>query len=234
MRNYIIINGVNSLTKQGLAIKELPPITKPAMRTQTEEIDGRDGDIITKLGYSAYDKEIEIGLFGDGYDINDIISFFNQEGTIIFSNETDKYYRFQVLNQIDYDALLKFKTATITFHCQPFKYKVNESVITLSSGDNTINNVGNIYSKPILSIEGSGTISISLNNNQIFSIDLSETSEIEIDTTRLEAYDPSDGTLLNRLVTGDYDTFRLDSGNNTISISGTITNASISNYTRWL
>ena len=78
MINYVIINGVNSNTKTGLMINELPPITKPSMRTDTEEIDGRDGDIITKLGYSAYDKEITIGLAGD-YDINEVISFFNPE-----------------------------------------------------------------------------------------------------------------------------------------------------------
>ena len=53
MRNYVIINNTNSLTKAGLAIKELPPISKPAMRTLTEDINGRDGDQITKLGYAA-------------------------------------------------------------------------------------------------------------------------------------------------------------------------------------
>ena len=128
MRNYVIINGVNSLTIQGLAINNLPPITKPMIRTQREEIDGRDGDIVTELGYSAYDKQIEIGLWGT-YDINDIIKYFTGEGTIVFSNEEDKYYNFKILDQIDYQKLLKFKTATITFHCQPFKYPLEEEPV---------------------------------------------------------------------------------------------------------
>lgn len=233
MRNYVIINGVNSNTKTGLAIKELPPISKPAMRTNTETIDGRDGDLITKLGYSSYDKTIEIGLFGT-YDIDSIISFFNQKGTITFSNETDKYYRFDTLNQIDYNQLIKFRTASVVFHCQPFKYEVGETPITLTSGNNTINNKGNIYSKPILYIKGSGTISITLNGNQIFSIDLSDSDEITIDIENMEAYDPNTSSLLNRLVTGDYDDFKLNSGNNTLTLSGTITTANISNYSRWL
>ena len=93
MRNYVIINEINSNTIQGLAINILPPITKPMMRSQIEEIDGRDGDIITTLGYSAYDKTITIGLFGS-YDVNEVIAFFNQSGTIVFSNEEDKYYNF--------------------------------------------------------------------------------------------------------------------------------------------
>ena len=105
MRNFVIINGVNSNTINGLGINELPPITKPEMRNIREEIDGRDGDIITELGYSAYDKTITIGLFGTGYDINNIVAFFNGEGTIVFSNEPDKYYNFKILNQIDYESL---------------------------------------------------------------------------------------------------------------------------------
>lgn len=233
MRYYVSINGVSSLTKNGLAIKELPPISKPSIRTNTETIDGRDGDIVTRLGYGAYDKTIEIGLFGN-YDIDDIISYFNQSGEIIFSNEDDKYYRFEILNQIDFEKLVKFRTASVVFHCQPFKYEVGETPVTLSSGNNIVTNKGNIYAKPILNIEGTGTISVSLNGNQVFSIDMSNTSEIAIDIEKLEAYDPNDNTLLNRIVTGDYDDFKLNSGSNTINLSGTITSANISMYSRWL
>lgn len=233
MNNYVILNGVSSNTKTGLAIKELPPITKPLMRTIKEEIDGKDGDLITKLGYSAYDKTIEIGLYGT-YDINEIISFFNSKGIITFSNESDKYYYYEIINQIDYNKLLKFKTASVVFHCQPFKYKVGETPIILTSGDNTITNDGNIYSKPILTITGSGNISISLGGNQIFSIDMSNNSKIVIDTNNMEAYDPTTGNLLNRIVTGNYENFKIESGTNTLSISGTITTATISNYERWL
>lgn len=233
MRNYVIINGVNSNTINGLAINEMPPITKPSIRTNTETIDGRDGDLVTRLGYSAYDKEMTIGLYGN-YDLDEVMSYFNQSGTIIFSTEDDKYYNFEILEQIDYEKLLRFKTATITFHCQPFKYEVGETPITLTSGDNIVKNKGNIYSKPILHIEGTGTITISLEGNQIFNIEMGDNTEIEIDIEKLEAYNPSDDTLLNRIVTGDYDDFKLESGDNTINLGGTITDANITMYSRWL
>ena len=128
MRDYVIINGVNSLTIDGLAISKLPPITKPLIRSQIEQIDGRDGDLITELGYAAYDKTLEIGLYGE-FDIDEIIKYFTGEGTIVFSNESDKYYNFKILNQIDYEKLLKFKTASVVLHCQPFKYPVEETPI---------------------------------------------------------------------------------------------------------
>ena len=90
-------------------------------------------------------------------------------------------------------------------------------------------------SKPIIYVKGSGTITIGLNGNQIFNIDLGEEElGITIDVSKLEAYNPNNGTLLNRKVTGDYDDFKLESGNNTITLGGTITIANISMYSRWL
>ena len=60
--NYIIINGVNSNTIPGLLIQELPPVSKPKIRTRIDEIDGRDGDIVTRLGYSAFEKNLNMKL----------------------------------------------------------------------------------------------------------------------------------------------------------------------------
>ena len=114
MRNYIILNGNNSNEIAGLLIQTLPPISQPKIRTNIEEIDGRDGDIITKLGYSAYNKEISIGLYGN-YNVDDIIKYFtdNQSGKVTFSNEEDKYYNYEILEQIDFERLIRYKTATV-------------------------------------------------------------------------------------------------------------------------
>lgn len=121
MVNYIELNGEKSTSVKGLIIQSLPPISKPEMRTSVETIDGRDGDIVTKLGYSAYDKEVSIGLHGD-FDIDDAIAFFDSEGEVVFGNEPDKYYRYQILEQIDFERLIRFRTAAVKMHVQPFKY----------------------------------------------------------------------------------------------------------------
>ena len=134
MRNYIILNNQNSNTINGLIIQELAPISKPLQRTQVETIDGRDGDIVTPLGYAAYDKKIKIGLYGT-FDINEIIAYFATQGTAIFSNEPNKYYNYQILDQIDYERLVRFRVATVTMHVQPFKYSATESTLTIDASD---------------------------------------------------------------------------------------------------
>lgn len=135
MRNTITLNGINNTEIPGLLIQTLPAISKPLMRTEIEEIDGRDGDIITPLGFSAYDKEITVGLYGT-FDINQIIAYFTSAGTVIFSNEPNKFYNYQIIDQIDFERLVRYKTATVTMHCQPFKYSTEEGADILSGTDN--------------------------------------------------------------------------------------------------
>ena len=237
MRDYIILNGVNSNTITGLLISTLPPLTKPKQRTQIEEIDGRDGDIITKLGYSAYNKDVEIGLYGD-YDVNEVIQYFNSEGTVTFSNEEDKYYNYQIIDQIDYEKLIRFKKAKVKMHVQPFKYSTVEGTRTFnitSEEEITINNNGNYVSRPVVSITGSGTINLSVNGYEVLVIELGENSTtITIDTANMEAYNPNTSALMNRDVTGNYDNLYLNAGSNTISWTGTVTQIQVTNYSRWL
>ena len=235
MRNYIILNGVNSQTISGLLIQNLPPISKPKQRVEVEEIDGRDGDIVTYLGYGAYDKEFKIGLFGS-YDVDEIISYFNSEGTVIFSNEEDKYYNYQIIEQIDFDKLLRYKEATVKMHIQPFKYSAedNQKVFSVDSTTTSISirNSGNIYSRPVLTITGSGSIDLYLNDIQLFEINMESYTSITIDTNNMNAYNGT--ALLNRNVIGNYDNFKLNVGKNTISWTGNITQIEIDNYSRWI
>lgn len=124
--NSLIWRGVPSTTIKGLLICELPPITKPQMRVSETVIDGRDGSSFEDLGYSSYDKAVQIGLRGE-YDIDKVIEYFTGEGDIIFSNEPTKVYSAKICSQIDYNRLLRYRQATVVFRVQPFKHKYNEA-----------------------------------------------------------------------------------------------------------
>lgn len=236
---YIVINGISSKTVNGLLISELPPISKPKLRTSIEEIDGRDGDIVTELGYSAYTKEIKIGLYGE-YNVDEIIEYFNTAGRITFSNEPDKYYNFALYEAIDFERLIRFKKATVKLHVQPFKYSDSETTIVNTYSGNTtaqisVRNDGNYYSKPTLTITGKGAINVYLNAIQIFTINLNDTTEetIIINATQLNAYG-LDGGYMNRRVVGNYDNLKFNAGVNNLTIEGNLASVSIDNYSRWV
>ena len=138
------------------------------------------------------------------------------------------------LNTIEANAR-SYDTITNISQNTPNKpFIINATAVKKGTDTGTVNNLGNIYAKPTIDIEGSGIADIYLNNNQIFSVDLSTFNECIIDTANLEAYNPDTSQLMNRQVTGDYSNFNITVGENTVKISGSVTKATISNYTRWL
>ncbi len=154
--NKIIWKDIDSTSIKGLLISELPAITKPKMRVQETEIDGVDGSIIEELGYESYNKQIIIGLSKD-FDIDEVIEYFSGEGNVVFSNEPDKYYKARIIDQIDYERLLRFRTASVKFRVQPFKYEYNEECASLNQdvlGTEVEINDGKILS---ISVEGKST-----------------------------------------------------------------------------
>lgn len=234
---YIILNNKDSRSIKGLLISSLPPISKPPIRTRIETVDGRDGDIVTTLGYEAYDKPVKIGLTYN-YDIDEIIEYFNSSGEVIFSNEPDKYYRYAIYEQIDFEKLIRFKTAEVVLHVQPFKFSTIEKPQTfiVSSSPVSLNvyNAGNIYAKPIITLTATGPVALSLNGSEILNIEFGETAQtIIINCEELNAYDEQN-ILLNRLVTGNYDKIRLNKGSNEISLTGSVSSLIIDKFSRWI
>jgi phage-related protein len=238
IRPSITINGVSSNTIAGLLITELPPISKPLKRTLVDTIDGRDGDIITPLGYSAYDKPAKIALTYN-YNIDEVIKFFDSTGVVTFSNEPDKYYRFGIYEQIDFERLIRFKTAEVVFHVQPFKFALNEEEIVedilASPASIKVYNAGNVYSRPTFTITGRGSVSFALNGSQLLAIELDSVNaeKIIIDSEAMNAYDVNN-ILLNRRVTGDYDNIKFNVGSNTVTITGNVSQFTINKYSRWI
>lgn len=243
--NIITLNETRSTLIKGLLIQSLPPITKPQQRVLTETIDGRDGDRLTLLGYAAYDKPVEIGLCGD-YDVDEVIQYFadNVSGKVIFSNEPDKYYRYTIVKQIDFERLLRFKKAKVVFHVQPYKYDagVDElgpvSLTGLTSVK--VHNNGNTHSRPLWVLSGTGTKSFKVNGIGV-DIDFSQCDGwCYIDVGAREAYDGYPGAqgtaLANRAVSGDYDNLRLKPGENIVSWSGsgTLSAFQVRLISRWI
>lgn len=229
----IIWKGIDSNTIPGLIICELPPITKPKMKTSIIKIDGRDGDIVEELGYESYTKNISIGL-ARNYKIDEVIKYFTGTGTLELSNEPNKIYNCKIIDKIDYEKLLRFKKAIVKFHTQPFKYLKNETIVEQTITTQTSINVENIgleISKPIITLEGTGTIEISINNKTIFKYTFPDNeTKVVIDSIEEEAY--LEGVYKNRNMFGEFP--KLQVGENIITWTGTITKIKIEPKSRWL
>lgn len=230
--NYIIWNGEDSRDISGLIICELPPISKPNMRVKETVIDGVDGSIIEEMGYESYDKSITVGL-KIGADVDRIIEFFTGNGEIVFSNESDKYYIARIIRGVDYQRLLRYRTATVTFRVQPFKYNRVELVreATAERTNMIIENLGNHTSKPIITITGVGTVELSLNGTIIcrYAFPEGENSVI-LDSEKQDAY--WNGILKNRNMIGDFPV--LTKGINELSWSREVNSIKVTKYSRWL
>lgn len=226
--NTINWRGISSATIDGLLIQELPPITKPPVRYSESVVDGRDGSIIEELGYGSYDKTIIIGLYGN-YDIDAVISYFCGEGNLILSNEANRVYKARIVSRIDFNRLVRFRTASVKFRVQPYKYSVESEQVLESSG--TVENNGNTVAKPIIKLSGSGTVEFKVGGVTIFSYDFpEEETEVTIDSEKEDAYNGA--YLRNRYMTGEFPA--LSPGSNEITTSGTVTSMVFSQKSRWI
>ncbi|BED92025.1 MAG: phage tail family protein [Candidatus Improbicoccus pseudotrichonymphae] len=231
--NYIIWNDTDSRTIPGLLISEFPAITKPKIRTQITEIEGKDGDIIDKIGYQSYEKIIKIGLLGN-FDINKIIKYFTGNGHLILSSEPDKYYICEILESIDYERLIKFRTANVKFHTQPFKYLKDEESIDVTITNQTsitVTNQGLEPSKPVITLYGNDEVSLDINSLTVFQVVIDD-EYITVDSNLEDAYKGSITNLKNRQMTGIFPV--LNPGENTITWTGILTRIVIEPKSRWI
>lgn len=230
-KNHITFKDIDSRLFDNLIICELSPISKPEMRVSITTIDGADGDIVDELGYSSYDKTIKIGI-KNAKDIDKIIKYFSGKGDLILSNEPDKVYKAQIYSKVDYNRLLSYKTANVVFHVQPFKYLLNEAPFILDINQEKelkISNVGYEQSKPIITLYGSGEVSIAINGVYLFTIDIDD-EYVVIDSLNQEAYKGED--LKNRNMIGEFPV--LDCGVSIITWTGNLTKIVVEPKSRWL
>ena len=139
----------------------------------------------------------------------------NTEGKLIRGDDEEVYYNARVINAIPISKVAKsFGRFIIQFECEPFAYKLNDEVITITS-NTEIENLGIAEAKPIYKVYGSNA-TLKVNNKEFKILSISE--YIEIDTDLMECY--KDDVSMNTNVNGSYVDLWLKEGINTIEITG--------------
>lgn len=219
-------------TALGVVTESISWYKKPQKRSESVLIENSDGAIVNELGFAPLVIPAVIGLKSAAV-IDDVIAWIDGSGVLICSDDPLKYRNARILEQIDYDKLIRFKKAAIEFLIEkPFRYVLNESDVVETSFPATYVNAGALISKPLLKVSGTGTVVFVVNGTTLTYV--FDTAYVYIDCDTMDAYYLT--TLKNRnlSITGNvYPT--LSVGSNTISItSGTITSIVITPRTRFI
>lgn len=224
--------GKDSFTDYGILVEKRPPIPKPQRNIDYIEVPGRSGSLKVD---DATHKDIIIPIqcaFKDENVSNkaDVIKAWlnSGEGALILGNQADKYYVAHVSDQFDISQELKvFGQFLVNFRCKPFKYAIPNIPVTLVSSGN-VTNPGTANSEPIIVVNGSGNITLTINgvNVVLTSVD----GSITIDSVLKDAY--KNTVLQNSKMLGDFPV--LVPGDNAISWTGTVTSVEVTPNWRWI
>lgn len=222
--SYFIFKDISSENFNNLIVESLPPIVKPPKRYDLQEIDGSSKIGVDILGYKAYEKTIPLGFRNS--NIYEVMDWLDGKGKLILSNELDKYYNVFVLDQIDYERVLRFRKATVTFLVMPYKYATGEEETT----SRLLINQGNTDCLPLMTIYGSGKVSVLVNG--VKQCETTIDGYVTLDGEEKEAYKDSLASRRNRVMIGDFPVFK--PGENKITFTGNVTNVKTLVRSRWL
>ncbi len=225
-------NGVRC-TAHGIRVSEQPPISVPAERATFTNVPGRSGSLTTLQGDDVYDDIVMTAtcFIQDATRIAEIAAWLKGSGTITFANRLGGYYQARIVNQIDFEKILRgnpHRSFAVNFRCKPFWHAQNVSDIVVTTSGALVTNPGSVYSEPLMTVYGSGDITLMVGMTVIELTGVS--GSIVLDSVLKEAY--KDTTLMNERMTGDFPV--LKPGVNAISWSGMVTRVVIQPNWRYL
>ena len=123
-----------------------------------------------------------------------------------------------------------YNSFLLQFKVQPFKYNINPFADELTlTAQTIIRNGGTVYSEPIITVYGSGDITLTINEKDfpLYSVD----GSITIDSEMMEVFK---GTANQNSKYGGETFPRLEVGENAISWTGNVSRVEIQPKWRWL
>ena len=232
MNDWFSWNSVRC-TEYGIRVSEQPPITIPAERATFTNVPGRSGSLTTLEGDDVYDDLILTAtcFVSDTARIPEIAAWLKGSGMVTFANRQGGFYHARIVNQISFEKILRgnpHRSFAVNFRCQPFWYAENVEPITLTVSGGTITNPGSVPSEPVITVYGSGAITLMVGLTIVELEDVS--GSITLDGPLMEAY--SGTTSMNDNMSGDFPT--LMPGINAVSWSGSVSKVEVRPNWRYL
>ena len=232
MNDWFSWNSVKC-TEYGIHVLEQPPITIPAERATFTNVPGRPGSLTTLEGDDVYDDLILTAqcMISEPSNTHTIASYLKGSGKVAFANRPGGFYYARIVNQISFEKILRgnpHRSFAVNFRCKPFLYQENVPVQTYTETPFILNNPGSIYSEPVITVYGSGDITLMIGAQLVELSGISES--IMLDTPIMEVYKGDKG--MNHSMDGELPI--LKPGTNAVSWVGDVTKLEIQPNWRFL
>ena len=232
MMPWFIWNGKNSFGDFGLWINKLPPIIRAAERVTEIQIPGRAGNVTLLEGEDVYEQALKkcVVIIRNDVPIQPILAWLRGDGKVTFCNEPDKVYYARIAAEVSFNRISNdMSQATIPFSCNPLKGRLheNQDAVTLTA-DGTIRNPGDVASRPIVEITGSGTCTIAIGDQSMTFYSVSGTIKVDCEAQIIT----SGGSLWTGTFTGDF--WKIPKGQSTVDINSAVTSVTITPRWRWV
>lgn len=160
--DYMIINGFNTSTLSGCVVTDFGDVEVAKPKGNVAELYGVNGKYRVLDGsYESYErtfkfyisKQVDIATVMQKFQSNDnILEFSYQLGSTFYANFLSANYKPKGHHGWE---------LSIKLDMQPFRYPKDVAPVVLTSAG-TIDNIGTVYSEPIIEIEGNGDVSLTI------------------------------------------------------------------------
>lgn len=165
---YMIINGFNTSTIPHCVVTDFGEVEAAKPHAESVDVYGLNGSYRVLDGsYESYERTISFYV-PKLVDISTIVDKFQpKENVIEFSYQLGSYFYADFSGATYNRNGMHAWKIDVKLIMQPFRYqKIVEPVVLTASG--TINNLGTIYSEPIIEVEGDGDISLTIGRKTMY------------------------------------------------------------------
>lgn len=232
---YFIWKSVDSRTF-GIWVSQYPDIVRPQERVNHLTIAGRAGQLTTTEGEDIYEPitlQMRIQLTSSRSNWQNIIDWLSGDSLLVLGRRPNRAYTARLVSEV---AFTKYSNdiaeATLEFEAEPFtqSYPTEDPVVVdVSESPYTFYNNTDTIAYPIISLYGTGEVTVTVNDNTLTIADIS--NDAILDCGALMATDALGANILDS-TTGDF--FNLRKGLNTVSWTGDVTGITIQPKWRWL
>ncbi len=223
-----IFRGKHSNEFTGFVVKTVNNPLLPLKRMKKVNVIGHDGEYLFEDGYNNKILEFRCSLAKGTIKerrqvARDIASWLSATGDLILDNENDKTYKVvKTVNDVSLAIEQAWDEFNIIFEAESFQYGGLKTMSFDNPTSVVVNNAGTYEAETIIGVTGTGNVTITCGTESFTLTGL--TGKLNVDSKRMLVYTDA---LANEISKHSGEFIRLAPGNNTIAVTGSVSNMTV-------